>query len=177
MHNEQMPNPFEILGLIPAYVLDREHIERAYRSRLAQAHPDMGGGEEVDSALLNNARLILLDDDQRAITLLSIKGGPDACACKDLPDGFLMDMMMKRQEIEEAIESGGDEEREEWEDWGIEQRRNYCERVGTRFDALGDAPSQDSLREIRVELNAWRYIERLIEQLDPEYDPAQADLS
>ena len=28
---------------------------------------------------------------------------------------------------------------------------------------------------IRESLNAWRYIERLIEQLDPDYSPAEAD--
>jgi DnaJ-domain-containing protein 1 len=177
MATEQIPNPFEILGLPTGYALDHDMIERAYRSRLTKFHPDAGGGGESDSATLNKARRVLLDDEQRAIALLDALGGPDARLCKDLPDGFLMGMMMQRQEIEEAIESGGDVEREEWEQWGIEQRRDYRTRVGSMFDGLEDDPSEESLNAIRVELNAWRYIERLIEQLDPEYDPARADLS
>ena len=38
-------------------------------------------------------------------------------------------------------------------------------------------PAPEALREVRTRLNAWRYIERLIEQLDPDYDPARADFA
>ena len=169
-------NPFETLGLTPSYAVDRDQVERAYRARIAGAHPDANPeAMELDPASFNQARATLLDDEQRANALLAMLGGPDASACKDLPDGFLMQMMMQRQEIEEAIESGGDAEREHWEQWGIEQRAEYRQQITDMFGALGEAPSQDQLRAIRIQLNAWRYIERLIEQLDPEYDPAQAD--
>ena len=33
----------------------------------------------------------------------------------------------------------------------------------------------DRLSQVRRELNAWRYTERLIEQLDPGYEPGRAD--
>lgn len=178
MTHDQLPNPFETLGLPPAYRIGRDQIERAYRERLRTAHPDAGGGDALaDPALLNEARRVLLDDERRASLMLSIVGGPDASACKDLPDGFLMGMMMQRQEIEEAVESGGEAERAEWERWGIEQRRAYRERIADLFDGLGDPAPVESLRAIRVQLNAWRYIERLIEQLDPDYNPAEADFS
>lgn len=166
-----------MLGLEPRYEIDRAQIERAYRQRLAGAHPDAGGGEGEfhDPASLNRARSLLLSDEHRANALLGVLGGPDAADCKDLPDGFLMQMMMQRQEIEEAIESGGEPDREHWEQWGIEQRRAYAARVGRLFAALTGSSDAAGLREIRVQLNAWRYIERLIEQLDPEYDAAKAD--
>ena len=176
MNAKRPHNPFELLGVAMVYRIDRDAIERAYRTRLATAHPDVGG-DSLDPAQLNDARATLLDDEQRAATLLALLNGPSASECKDLPDGFLMDMMMQRQEIEEAIESGGDEEREQWEKWGVEQRRDYRDRVASMFEDAGDAPDSDSLQAIRVQLNAWRYIERLIEQLDPEYDPARADFS
>ena len=176
MSVERDSNPFAMLGLARAYSVDREAVERAYRTRLASAHPDAGSDSiGTDPAALNRARATLLDDEQRAIALLGLLGGPDASSCRDLPDGFLMQMMVQRQEIEEAIESGGDAEREQWEQWGIEQRRAYHERIAEMFDSLSEDPRGDELRAIRVQLNAWRYIERLIEQLDPEYDPAQAD--
>jgi hypothetical protein len=188
-HNEQfkpdyhstMPestdfNPFAQLGLEPVYRIDSAQIERAYRIGLAQSHPDMGaGGGGADPAALNAARATLSDHEQRASALLAVLGGPDASSCRDLPDGFLMDMMMQRQEIEEAIESGGEQERARWEQWGIEQRRAYHKEIAQRFEALSDPADHAGLRDIRVQLNAWRYIERLIEQLDPEYDPADAD--
>ena len=174
MPNPSADNPFSVLGLTPDYRIDRDAIERAYRIRLANAHPD-AGGSEIDPSTLNKARATLLDDELRAITMLQIMGGPDASSCKDLPEGFLMHMMMQRQEIEEAIESGGEAEREEWEQWGEQQRREHRERVASMFEKLDPQPDPGALRAIRVQLNAWRYIERLIEQLDPEYDPARAD--
>ncbi len=178
MNDQEMRNPFQALGLPVAYDIDRDRVERAYRTKLSQAHPDAGGGDQpTDPATLNEARAAILDDEQRAIRLLAVLGGPDASACRDLPDGFLMDMMMTRQEIEAAIDSGGDEERAQWEEWGIAQRRAYRDQVSEMFKSLGSDPDMDELRTIRVLLNAWRYIERLIEQLDPEYDPAQADFS
>lgn len=176
MSEHVQQSPFETLGLAPVYRVDRDQIERAYRTRLASAHPDTAsGGLGLDPASLNKARASLLDDEQRAVALLELLGGPGASECKDLPDGFLMEMMDTRQQIEEAIESGGEQQRERWERWGIEQRRAHRERIAELFDALGDEPDARGLRAIRVELNAWRYIERLIEQLDPEYDPARAD--
>lgn len=177
MSKSALKNPFLILGLSPAYRIDRDQIERAYRHRLAGAHPDAGAtsGQGHDPAALNEARSVLLSDEQRAIALLGVLGGPGASECKDMPDGFLMDMMTRRQAIEEAIESGGEDEREQWEQWGIEQRHAYRETVGTMFEAFTQNQDHGLLSEIRGQLNAWRYIERLIEQLDPEYDPAQAD--
>lgn len=174
-------NPFLLLAVPQRYPIDRSQIEWAYRQRLSAAHPDAAGSKPVnadqhDPAALNKARSVLLSDEQRAIALLAILGGPDASACRDLPDGFLMDMMMQRQEIESAIETGGEQERAEWERWGVEQRRAHRDRVADLFEGLSERAQPEELREIRVELNAWRYIERLIEQLDPEYDPANADL-
>lgn len=178
MNDQEMRNPFQTLGLPLAYDIDRDRVERAYRAKLSQAHPDAGGGDQpIDPATLNEARSAILDDERRAVRLLAVLGGPDASACRDLPDGFLMDMMMTRQEIEGAIESGGDAERAQWEAWGIAQRRAYRDRVSEMFMSLGSDPDAEELRDIRVQLNAWRYIERLIEQLDPDYDPAQADFS
>lgn len=180
MPDSHTNNPFSLLGLPETYEVDRAQIERAYRLRLSGVHPDTGGAagdpaDPADSAALNRARSILLSDEQRAIALLDLLGGPGAGDCKDLPDGFLMQVMLKRQEIEDAIESGGEDEREHWEQWGEQERRAYRLRVGTMFASLPDQPGERSLRELRVQLNAWRYIERLIEQLDPEYDPADAE--
>jgi len=177
MDHSQSHNPFLMLGLETRFFLDSPTIERAYLTRLALVHPDSGGdgsGDEIDSAMLNRARSILLDHEKRAIALLDVLGGPNASTCKELPDGFLLEMMSRRQEIEEQI-AGGYEARARWERWARDERAVYCDQVGTLFEGLGDEPTDEQLVEIRVVLNAWRYIERLIEQLDPDYDPASAD--
>lgn len=40
-----MPSPFEVLGVEPG--ADEETVERAYRERIKEAHPDHGGSQEA----------------------------------------------------------------------------------------------------------------------------------
>lgn len=187
MAQHALTNPFAILNLPERFDLDPGQIERAYLSALRSAHPDAGGGsvgqsvhnqgadQQRDAATLNAARQILLDHEQRANALLAIVGGPSASENKDLPDGFLMDIMTRRQEIEEAIAQGGDGARSTWETWANQERSASIAQVNELFSQ--SAQDKEVLPQIRVVLNAWRYIERLIEQLDPAYDPAKADFS
>ncbi len=175
-------NPFAMLGLAQRFDIDEDTIERAYLQRVTQLHPDMGGAAaDFDTAQLNQARQILIDDEQRANQILDLIGGPTASQCKDLPDGFLMDMMVRREEIEEHIHNGGAESRENWESWAHQERAMYAQAVGELFDSIQGEQEicadqrSSTLVKIRTLLNAWRYIERLIEQLDPDYDPANAD--
>jgi len=178
-------NPFTQLDLPIRFDLDASTIERAYLTKLASAHPDAGGAgpEHDDAASLNAARTILLDAEQRANALLAVLGGPSALDCKDLPDGFLMEMMTRREEIEEQIgqadNQAGDQARANWESWAHDERVSYSDSVSEKFGSLPRDESSieraHKLRDIRTLLNAWRYIERLIEQLDPAYDPASAD--
>ncbi len=177
MSNAPQSNPFVVFGLPARFDLDASAIERSYLSKLASAHPDVGevGHAGADAAELNRARAVLLDGEQRAIALLEVLGGPSASQCKDLPDGFLMEMMARRQEIEEQIAEAGEQSRNNWETWACDERTRYTRSVAELFEAFQQMPNPEKLIEIRMLLNAWRYIERLIEQLDPEYDPAQAD--
>lgn len=181
MSQDTQENPFRTLGLTPCYEINQDQVQHAYLERLALAHPDAGElagverGNEHDAAALNQARDTLLSHERRAVALLALLGGPDASACKDLPDGFLMEIMGRREEIEEQLSAGGEDARQRWEDWAQDERARYRQSVGALFAALGEGRSAESLSRIRIELNAWRYIERLIEQLDPEYDPARAD--
>jgi len=173
-------NPFAILNLPIRFDLDAVAIERAYLAGLTSVHPDAGGDRDAgtpgaDAATLNKARKVLLDGEQRANALLGLLGGPAAADCKDLPDGFLMEMMTKRQTIEEEIESGESDSRANWEQWARSERQQYSDQALGLFEANTPETTGEGLTQIRVLLNAWRYIERLIEQLDPEYHPSEAD--
>jgi molecular chaperone HscB len=167
-------DPFAALGLPARFDLENGVIERAFLARAAAVHPDMVGDDEeaaVQSARLNRARAVLLDPEQRANALLRVLGGPSKEEDKSLPDGFLMEIMEVREAVEQAVGSGSEEERERWQSWARQQRAEYAAKV----EALLVEPSPDNLRAARQELNAWRYIERLIEQLDPRYDPNVSD--
>lgn len=168
-----MFDPFAVLGLERAYEIDRARLQRAYLAEAAKWHPDRFADPierrdaEQRSADVNRARDILADDEQRADALLALLGGPGKSDDKSLPDGFLMDILEVRQQLEEAVESGDAQGRREVEQWADEQRAGYRRRVSELFRGAGGAADGEALGAIRHELNAWRYIERLIEQVDP----------
>jgi molecular chaperone HscB len=171
-----MDHPFAVLGLPLRYDIDREAVERAYLSRAAQIHPDLAGDEDevaVSAAALNRAKRVLLNDELRADALLTALGGPAKEQDKSLPPGFLMEIMETREAVESAISAGSVGEREKWQRWAAGERARYRSVVSGLFQLGTDAAN---LRAIRVQLNAWRYVERLIEQLDPRYDPSRNDM-
>lgn len=161
-------DPFAVLGLPRRYDVDAAAVQRAYLERSAVLHPDaMKGGdgvEQVDgderSAALNRAKQVLDDPEQRAVALWKLIGG--AADDKSLPPGFLMEMMEVREQVESggAIEGG-------WEAWAEARRGEYQQRVRALFAQIKPNTPADhmTLKQIKTELNAWRYIERLIEQL------------
>lgn len=171
-------DPFAALGLPRRFDLDEAAVTRAWLQRSMVAHPDRANGSEnagEKMAIANLAREVLRDPERRANALLQALGGPSREQDRSLPAGFLQQTLEMREAIEESLASGDASERERIEQWAHEQRAQYVQRVGAMFAALGDAPGAADLADIRRELNAWRYIERLIEQLDPAYDPRHAD--
>lgn len=169
-------DPFAVLGLPRQYDLDAAAVQRAYLERSAQVHPDVSGADDDEddrASELNRAKQILDDPEQRAIALWKLLGGGGVGAVdKTLPPGFLMQMMEVREEVEAAARMegpGGKEARRKWEAWAEDRRREYQGRVGALFARAEthSPPAADPilLKQIKTELNAWRYIERLIEQL------------
>lgn len=171
-------DPFTVLGLPARFDLPPEAVRRAHMTRVAQAHPDVAASDADSGRLvarLNSARAELEDPERRASVLLARLGGPSKEQDRSLPPGFLHEIMETREAVEAAVATGDAQEVARWRAWAADQRRNYLAKVGGLFAALADPPAPPSLAAIRVELNAWRYIERLIEQLDPGHDPARAD--
>lgn len=176
-------DPFTLLGLPRTFDLDAQALQRAYLARAARLHPDLSGlpleESEAQSARLNEARTELVNPERRADRLLTVLGGPTKEADKALPAGFLMEIMETREAVEEALASKDPAQRAHWQNWAADQRAKYIDLVRGQFAALtslSDSSERSAhLKAIRQTLNAWRYIERLIEQLDPAYNPAKAD--
>jgi molecular chaperone HscB len=171
-----VPDPFQTLGLPRSFSVDAAGIDQAYFARSAALHPDIAAADPEAPrrmAALNEARAVLSDPERRADALLLALGGPSRQQHKELPPGFLMDIMDIREQIEAAVGDRG--QRQQWEAWAAQRRAQAMSEVGAMFSLLGPSPAPEALAAIRTRLNAWRYIERLIEQLDPEYTPARAD--
>lgn len=173
---DQGSGPYATLGLPRRFALHDAEIQRAYLAAAASVHPDLASGDPeapARAAALNAARDTLADPERRATALLHLLGGPSAAEDKSLPDGFLIDMLEVREQVEAS--RGDAEATARWERWADEQRDAFIQRVAALFEGAANDPARRAA--IRRELNAWRYIERLIEQLDPDYDPASADFA
>jgi molecular chaperone HscB len=165
-------DPFALLGLPRRFELDPGDLDRAYLARAAALHPDLAAADDDAarrSAELNHAKRILESPERRARAMLGLLGGPGK-EDRSLPPGFLREIMETREQIESA--RGRPAERARWEAWAVDRRGEYESQVAALFLKAGEP---GVLAAIRTTLNAWRYIERLIEQLDPDYDPARAD--
>lgn len=161
---------FDVLGIDASFDLDREALRRAWLRRSLDAHPDRAGGDDAArelAARLNDAKRVLEDDESRADALLVRLGGPAREAEKSLPDGFLMEIMELREELELAQGAGDPAALAPHRERAERERRARLERVRAMFSGNID---DSTLRDIRVELNAWRYLERMLEQIDPSAD-------
>lgn len=168
-------DPFAVFALPRSFEIDRAALQRAWLAEASRWHPDRFADPvqrreaEGRSAEINRARVVLEDDEQRADALLALLGGPGRGEDKSLPEGFLMEVMEVREELQDAMASGDASRRAEVERWADEQRAAHRRRVADLFARAGGREDGATRAEIRRELNAWRYVERLIEQLDPDY--------
>jgi len=180
-------DPFDTLGLPAVFTLDTASIERAALSKLSRLHPDMGGNavsadtntdteldQAVQAARINAARDTLLFSLSRAEALLKRLGGPAKEADKSLPPGFLVEIMSVREQAEEALASNDVSSRATWMQWSLNQRADSESHAAALFTQAASNPA--ALRDLRTHLNKWRYIERLIEQLDPAYHQGRSDV-
>jgi molecular chaperone HscB len=106
-----MTNHFELFGLAPAYALDTEALERAWREVQARVHPDRyahaGAAERraslAWSARANEAYRLLKDPVERARYLLELNGvDPQFETCTAMPEEFLQRQMELREALAEA---------------------------------------------------------------------------
>ncbi|HEX8878320.1 MAG TPA: iron-sulfur cluster co-chaperone HscB C-terminal domain-containing protein [Phycisphaerales bacterium] len=158
-----MLDPFAILSLPRRFDLADAAIRRAFLTKVQSAHPDAGGDQDI-GATLTQARDTLLNPESRADALLLLLGGPAKDADKSLPPGFLMEIMETREALDAALASKDIAELERLKAWATTERQNYIQTVAAAF-AAGET------KNLRTTLNAWRYIERMLEQTDPNTSP------
>src|SRR2546423_6385199 len=102
---------FELFGLAPAFSLDQEVLEKAYREIQSRVHPDRfarAGDAERRASLqwttrVNEAYRTLKDPVQRAKHILELHGVDVAFETNTaMPKDFLMQQMELRERLEEA---------------------------------------------------------------------------
>lgn len=107
-----LQNHFELFGLPPAFGLDRELLEQAYRDIQSRVHPDRfahAGDAERRASLqwttrVNEAYRTLKDPVQRGKHILELHGVDVAFETNtQMPTDFLLQQLELREELEGAI--------------------------------------------------------------------------
>jgi molecular chaperone HscB len=108
-----LQNHFELFGLSPAFVLDKEVLEKAYREIQSQVHPDRfahAGDAERRASLqwttrVNEAYRALKSPVQRAKHILELHGIDVAFETNtQMPTDFLLRQLELREELEAAVQ-------------------------------------------------------------------------
>ena len=168
-------DPFEIFGLEPAFTVDAQDLRKRLLRFSRLVHPDFFAtagadekrGAEKASALLNAAHAILSDETARADHLVRSLGGPDENAQREMPKEFLMEVLEWNETLEEArAGSSVPAERLDALRSELEARRRESLAAVSRLLAPLPARGSASLVQTRKELNAVRYVDRALGELE-----------
>jgi molecular chaperone HscB len=166
-----MPDPFEKLGLPPRFDLDEADMHARFIHASSSTHPDrysdpVRQAQAAERAAgVNQAYAVLKDPEKRADALLTRLGGPAKDQDKSLPPDLLMDMMETRERLEEAIASDDRAELDKLRGWAHDQREAHLKKIADLFADTRDGLPADTAKAIRLELNALRYIQRMLDQM------------
>ncbi len=161
---------FAIFGVPQTFALDKAAFEARYRELTRLTHPDNAGSEAEEqmaavelSTKVNEAYRVLADPEARANYLLGLVGGPSP-EDKSLPDGFLTHILAMREELEEAQDA---RDLGRLRDFRAQAESGKQTRLAKVNDLFAMSPDPATLKQIRVELNVLRYMQRMLEQIDP----------
>lgn len=170
---------FERLGLPIRFALDASQLERMYLAKSREVHPDFHSLADPtqqqqaleQSSQLNEAYAVLKDDWRRADYLLHLLGGPSAAEAKQMPGSSLAETLDLREQIAElhATTSPHDPRRMELEQQLLFRREALMKEVADRFAQLeSTGNSAESRQELRQLLNAVKFLDGLIRDLESE---------
>lgn len=169
-----MQDPFATLEVPRRFRLDERELERKFVALSSEHHPDrhtdpIAQADAAEkSSEIGHAYRILADPEQRANALLALRGGPAKESDASLPPDLLTEVMEVREALEEALEHRDEAELKRLRQWAEQQRDERLRTVGDLLEQ-GD-PSEpmdeEAARRARLELNALRYAQRMLEQME-----------
>lgn len=166
-----MQDPFQTLGQPARFDLDEADLHAKFIHASSTHHPDrhtdpVAQAEAAEQAAeINRAYAILSDPERRADALLTLLGGPAKDEDKSLPPALLMDMMETREQLEEAVADNNKKELERLRGWASDQRHAHLTKIAELFEGEESTLPESKAKSIRLELNALRYIQRMLEQM------------
>ena len=167
-----MQNHFELFGLSPAFFLEKENLEKAYREVQSRVHPDRyahAGDAERRASLqwatrVNEAYRTLKDPVQRAKHILDLHGVDVAFETNTaMPADFLTKQLELRESLEAAIERKDAAVLDSVRKDLSAEKKTLEEKIGKRIDGSRDyAGAVEFVRQLM-------FIHRLGEEVDAAY--------
>ena len=170
-----LQNHFELFGLAPAFGLDLEALEKAYREIQSRVHPDRfahAGDAQRRASLqqttrVNEAYRALKNPVQRGKHFLELHGVDVAFETNtQMPTDFLLQQLELREELETAIQKKDPARLDRLRSGLVGRRRLLEADIGAAIDARQDY------------LGAAELVRKLmfLERLDAEIDAAHEEI-
>jgi len=168
---------FQLFGLPRAYDLDRQALDRAYEKLSFSLHPDFqhaldtgpgATGRDATQRLaaeINEGYRTLRSESARGAYLLGLLAAGRELDTRQLPPGFLQQMFMLQERIDELGEGAPPEARRALREAVESRQRETLAERARLFQAAGRAPDSDALQGIQSSLNQEKYLQRLLERL------------
>jgi molecular chaperone HscB len=168
-----MQSHFDLFGLQPAFAVDEERLERAYREIQSRVHPDRfahAGDAERRASLqwttrVNEAYRTLRNPVARATHLLALNGVDVAFETNTaMPADFLAQQMELREALEEATEAKNPTALDQLQKRIDADKRALEARLAERLDEQRDyAGAANLVRELK-------FLEKLEAEIDAAYE-------
>ena len=171
-----LQNHFELFGLAPAYRLDVEVLEKAYRDIQSRVHPDRfahAGDAERRASLqwttrVNEAYGTLKNPVRRGKHLLELQGVDVAFETNtQMPTDFLLQQLEMREELEAAVHKKDSLRLDRLRAGLSGQKRTLEAEIGAAIDARKDYHAAAEL------VRKLMFLERLDEEIGAAYDEVE----
>lgn len=174
---DEDPTPFAALGLEPGWESDPKELRRRLLRFSRYLHPDFFATAEEEkrelaersSAALNSAFETLSDSFRRADWLVLDLGGPSDSDERQMNQEFLLEVLEWNETLDDARGSSPDSsERLALPELAASLQAERNARLAAVGELLTPLPERDSplLHDARRELNAVRYIDRVLHDLE-----------
>ena len=166
---------FEVMGMPHCFEIDSEELENLYQRLTLEMHPDFFGAapeeqkrlSEKSSVMLNAAYTTLRETASRAGYLLSLFAKGKNLQTDKLPEGFLQDMFIFQESLDEILESGDQSALCKMND-DLQDSYNFIEsNYASLFKKLETSPENtEILQQLQTQLNTERYLRRLLDRIN-----------
>ena len=166
---------FKVMGLPHCFEIDSAELENLYQRLTLEMHPDFFVEapekqkhlSEKSSVMLNAAYSTLREPASRAGYLLSLFAKGKNLQTDKLPEGFLQDMFIFQESLDEILESGDQSALCKMHE-DLQDRYNFIEsNYASLFKKLETSPENtEILQQLQTQLNTERYLRRLLDRIN-----------